>query len=580
MKTILPAVCVRFFRCKFTNNSDTPVSGRLQTHCGYDKLYKNTGMSGGISRTPVCSRNSGAERRGKRNQTMDQNTMRDEQEDLNAAASEEVSARQDTEEASAAPQDTEQQDIGQPQDTDQQPQSGEDEPQADAAEAPEDGAEEPKQPKKDLKLTLVLAAVIALLAVAAIFLASKLKDGSTLNAEPVAIVHENASGFTSYTMTEEQATPAVLDQKVASCGEWTLTNRTLAFYYWQQYSNMYQQYGQYLAYFLQNNVGLDEQTLPSDESATWQQTFLNSAIDNFGVIAAVVQDAEKNGFVLNDELQAQIDDMRGTLEDTAVNYGYANADAFLQDLYGASANLEDYLVFVRNNTIAYSYLNEKVNAIAVSADDLSAYYDAHAEEYETNGLKKVDKPMITVRHILIAPEDPEGTGEFTDEAWAAAKEEADRIYAEWEASDKTEETFSQMANEYSTDPGSNTNGGLYENVYPGQMVEEFNDWCFDDARSEADYGIVKTRFGYHIILYVSAQDEIYWQSVVRSDYLNDQWSAMQEEICAAYPVESDLSMAGVLNIPLFTPAETESDAAADAGDAAGTDSSSTEPVKE
>ena len=516
---------------------------------------------------------------------MDQNNMRSEQEDLNAAASEEASAQESMEEASA--QECAEEASDAPQDTEQQPQSGEGvsftaepEPQADAGAAPADGAGEPKQPKKDLKLTLALAAVIALLAVAAIFLASKLKGGSTLNTEPVAIVHENASGFTSYTMTEEQATPAVLDQKVASCGDWTLTNRGLAFYYWQQYSNMYQQYGQYLAYFLQNNVGLDEQTLPSDESMTWQQTFLDSAIDNFGVIAAVVQDAEKNGFTLNDELQTQIDDMRGTLEDTAANYGYANADAFLQDLYGASANLEDYLVFVRNNTIAYSYLNEKVNAVAVSDDDLSAFYDEHAEEYQANGLEKLDKPMITVRHILIAPEDPEGTGEFTDEAWAAAKEEADRIYAEWEASDKTEETFSEMANEYSTDPGSNTNGGLYENVYPGQMVEEFNDWCFDDARSEADYGIVKTKFGYHIILYVGAQDEIYWQSVVRSDYLNDQWNVMQEEICAAYPVESDLSMAGVLNIPLFEPAETESDAASDSSAAAGTDPASTEPVKE
>ena len=502
---------------------------------------------------------------------MDQNMMRGENEELNAAALEETSAQELTAADSAAQEEASQQ----PQDGEAVPPTAEAEPQPDAEASQTDSAEAPKQPKKDLKLTLALAAVIALLAVAAIFLASKLKGG-----KPVVIAHETASGFTSYTMTEDQATPAVLDQAGATCGEWTLTNRELAYYYWQQYSNMYNQYGQYLSYVLQNGVGLDEQALPGDETTTWQQTFLESAVDNFGVIAAIVQDAEKNGFTLNDDLQAQLEDMRTTLEDTAAGYGYANADAFLQDLYGASANLEDYLAFVRSNTIAYSYLNEKVNALPVSTDDLSAYYDEHADSYAESGLQKVDKPMITVRHILIAPEETNDDGEFTDEAWAAAKEEADRIYAEWEASDKTEETFSEMANEYSSDPGSNTTGGLYENVFPGQMITEFNDWCFDDARSEADYGIVKTKFGYHIILYVSAQDEIYWQSVVRSDYLNDQWTVMQDEICAAYPVESDLSMAGVLNIPLFETQETEGDAASDGSSESGANSGSTDPVTE
>lgn len=279
---------------------------------------------------------------------MDQNNMRGENEELNAAAPEEISEPDNTAE-----------------ETVQQPQSSESAPAAeDAAQTP-DAEAAPKQPKKDIKLTVALAAVIALLAVAAIFVASKIKNnaaqdahGSTLTEQesvsgPVTIAHENAAGFTSYTMTEEQATPAVLDQQVAVCGEWTLTNRELAYYFWQQYSNMYQQYGQMLLYILQGGVGLDEQALPDDPSTTWQQAFLDSAVSNFGLIAAVVQDAEKNGFVLGEELQSQVDSMRDTLESTAVGYGYANADAFLQELYGASANLEDYLAFVQNLSLIH-----------------------------------------------------------------------------------------------------------------------------------------------------------------------------------------------------------------------------------
>ena len=41
------------------------------------------------------------------------------------------------------------------------------------------------------------------------------------------------------------------------------------------------------------------------------------------------------------------------------------------------------------------------------------------------------------------------------------------------------------------DPGSNTNGGLYEQVAPGVMFEGFNDWIFADGRAIGDTGLVE-----------------------------------------------------------------------------------------
>ena len=55
---------------------------------------------------------------------------------------------------------------------------------------------------------------------------------------------------------------------------------------------------------------------------------------------------------------------------------------------------------------------------------------------------------------------------------------------------------------------------------------------------------------------------------------------LEDEICAAYPVESDLSMAGILNITLFESASTESDAEAGDSAEAGTENTETEQVKE
>ena len=51
------------------------------------------------------------------------------------------------------------------------------------------------------------------------------------------------------------------------------------------------------------------------------------------------------------------------------------------------------------------------------------------------------------------------------------------------------------------------------------MVTEFNNWCFDPARTQGDTGIVRTTHGFHIMYFVSASEEYYWESVAREQYL-------------------------------------------------------------
>ena len=139
--------------------------------------------------------------------------------------------------------------------------------------------------------------------------------------------------------------------------------------------------------------------------------------------------------------------------------------------------------------------------------------------FTSYGIVKSDQPNVNVRHILIEPADTSSEGsessavedsaaeEASEEAaWADAEEEAERIYEEWKSGDATEESFGELANTYSADTGSNTTGGLYEDVYPGQMVTEFNDWCFDTSRQPGDTAIIRTSYGYHIMYYVGATE--------------------------------------------------------------------------
>ena len=151
-----------------------------------------------------------------------------------------------------------------------------------------------KQPKKKAALGIALAAVVAVLAVAAIFITQAIKnknlpdeidpdfsqsadvetpaqdpeqtpeetpEETPAETKPITgvIAHRNAQGYASYTMTAEQATDEVLDLVVANCGDWALDNRGLAYYYWEQYYSLAGQYGQYLSYLMDTSLGLDEQ---------------------------------------------------------------------------------------------------------------------------------------------------------------------------------------------------------------------------------------------------------------------------------------------------------------------------------
>lgn len=131
-------------------------------------------------------------------------------------------------------------------------------------------------------------------------------------------------------------------------------------------------------------------------------------------------------------------------------------------------------------------------------------------------------PLVNVRHILVSFEggstDTSGTTTYSDEEKAAAKEQAEEILAQWQAGDATEDSFAALAVEKSSDPGSAESGGLYEEVYPGQMVTAFNDWCFDDSRKPGDTGIVESSYGYHI-MYFSGDADITYRDYMISEAL-------------------------------------------------------------
>jgi parvulin-like peptidyl-prolyl isomerase len=67
--------------------------------------------------------------------------------------------------------------------------------------------------------------------------------------------------------------------------------------------------------------------------------------------------------------------------------------------------------------------------------------------------------------------------------------------------------FAKLANEYSEDPGSNKNGGLYEDFGKGHMVKPFENEAFSVPIGGIS-NIFETQFGYHILKVIDRKKEI------------------------------------------------------------------------
>lgn len=147
-----------------------------------------------------------------------------------------------------------------------------------------------------------------------------------------------------------------------------------------------------------------------------------------------------------------------------------------------------------------------------------------------------------VRHILIKAELAEDATKPTDEAMDAAKAKAQEILDEYNAGDKTAESFGALAEQYSEDTGSNTNGGLYEGITPStSFLPAFIDWTFADGRQPGDTGLVENdqegQYGWHVMY---LQDHtLTWKYTAENALKSDALSTWTEELEGTYPVTTN-----------------------------------------
>lgn len=358
---------------------------------------------------------------------------------------------------------------------------------------------------------------------------------------------DSSTTWKDYFLTSAEASAkeiSVLYQEAKKAGyELTDNDRQTISNYMDSLKTLAQSNGytekQYLRLLFGKNVNMtDVETFFTKR--TLANSYYNTIIDGFGITQEDVDSYLESH--INDYTQFTYYRFNLTYDENSRLAVKAQADEILSKLKTDGSNFDEVTQeYVPAGTTFVPGLNENVDSSTVEnlnldwllaadrkAGDRTVVEDAENSRWVV--LLFMDKHLtedytVSVRHILIR------TDEGADAA--AAEQQAKDILAQWQAGDQTEESFADLAVQYSAD-GNAADGGLYTGVTQGQMVETFNDWCFDPSRQPGDTGIVQTEYGYHVMYFVE-NEGVSYNSEIRSTLESDQYNEWLSAATEGYP---------------------------------------------
>jgi len=197
------------------------------------------------------------------------------------------------------------------------------------------------------------------------------------------------------------------------------------------------------------------------------------------------------------KLRQQLSDMKPEFEKTE------NSEAFLARMGSEQPYFDGYMGKSRIQ------IPNKDSVLALAKGQLyGPYLDAGNYVVAKMIDEKTLPDSVKARHILVATADNKGQQLMDD---STAKKKIDSIKELIEHGAR----FDSLAAKLSDDPGSKEKGGDLGYFTSGQMVKEFNDFCFTGKVGEKK--IVKTQFGYH---YIEITDQKNFEPAYKVAYLS------------------------------------------------------------
>ncbi len=165
---------------------------------------------------------------------------------------------------------------------------------------------------------------------------------------------------------------------VVTCGDYTLANRDLNYYYWSEYF--------YFANAVKDQLpGFDASVPPQaqqyDASRTWQDYFLERTLIAVRDTASMAMAARAAGFDLPDDYRAAYERVLAQMAEAAGAQGYDGVDAYLRASFGPEASEQSFAAYLYDTHLASAYADALRAQIVLSDDEIDDYRQLHKDDY-------------------------------------------------------------------------------------------------------------------------------------------------------------------------------------------------------
>ena len=309
--------------------------------------------------------------------------------------------------------------------------------------------------------------------------------------------------------------PSMFEGTMTINGE-SITAAEYDFYYY----NLYNNYAQYVSYGYVPTTAEGEFDLTAAcgitgyEDTPWGDYIKIATQKQIQDSYILAYNAEQAGVALTADSQSVIDSFLSNVDSYAASYNMT-ADEYLTTLYGDAATKQSLEPVVNRYMLANQYMTSLSGSFTFTDDELQTYYTANADSYSNT-----DLPIV--RHILfMAPKGVDGYTDATEEEIADAKALAEAALAKITSYD----TMVSVGAAALAD-GSASESTEYT-VDKGDMVTEFENWCYDAARKSGDTGIIQTEYGFHVMYFVGTEKD--WMADAKDSLSSDKMNAYLAE---------------------------------------------------
>lgn len=328
-------------------------------------------------------------------------------------------------------------------------------------------------------------------------------------------------------------TAGQMARTVVTCGDFSLTNTELGYYYWSEYFYFLDSSGGSLPASLDTDKPLDKQSYDAD--TTWQDHLLEQALDTVRCTMSMVFRAGEEGFGMPEEYRKSMENVLAGFSDHALSGGYQDADgkadveAYLRASYGDGATLDSFTRYLENSYLAAAYSDELYARPTFTAQQISDYYDDYAGSYQADGIAKDDELLRNLRVVLTEPDDPESKA-----SWNAAEQIARSRFASWQAGGATEDALADLAVSESDDDETSASGGVMQDISRKDLSGELLGWAFDPSRKRGDAAVLRTDDGWVIAYFSGLSGQTRWQQAAQEDLRRDTYNNAYTQITQAY----------------------------------------------